>query len=140
MTMGDRIKTRQQLLDEQAAATPARATPSVDRHDHSADYHRAPDSTAQPMQDGTNVPGSVDAVQQEVATLRARMTVIKQEVTDEVNRNWVSGWRTPAMIQLKVKTRLTGHQEYRSLQNRVRDAQACLPPESDAATVPSTTS
>lgn len=140
MTMGDRIKTQQQLLDEQAAATPARATPDDDRHDQSAQPHQAHDSTVPSNQDGTTIQGSVDAMRQEVATLRDRMAVIKQEATDEVNRNWVSPWRTPATFELKVKTRLTGHQEYRSLQNRVRDAQASLPAESDAATIPSTTS
>jgi hypothetical protein len=137
MTIGDRIKTRQQLLDEQAdAAAQARETPGDDRHDHSAHPHQVHDSTVQPMQDGTDVQSSLDALRQEVTKLRERMAVIKQEITDEVNRNWVSPWRTPAMFELKVKTRLTGHQEYRSLQNRVRDAQASLPAESDAATVP----
>ena len=139
MTMGDRIKARQQLLDEQADAAQARAIPGEDRHNQSAHAHQAPDSSVQPMRDGTNVPGSVDAGREELAKLRERMAVIKQEVTDEVNRNWVSPWRTPATFTLKVKTRLTGNEEYRSLQNRVRDAQASLPAESDAATVPGTT-
>ena len=89
----------------------------------------------QPMQDATNVQSSLDALQHEVTKLRERMAVIKQEVTDEVNSKWVSPWRTPAMFELKVKTRLTGHQEYRSLQNRVRDTEASLPVQSGAATV-----
>ncbi|HZS21290.1 MAG: hypothetical protein JO296_01690 [Pseudonocardiales bacterium] len=135
MTMGDRIKTRQQLLDEQAATTPAQKTPEDDRHDHSAYPHQAHDSTAPPDQDGANIQSSLDALQHEVTKLRERMAVIKQEATDEVNRNWVSPWRTPAMFELKVKTRLTGNEEYRSLQNRVRDAQASLLAGSDAATV-----
>ena len=47
MTMGDRIKTRQQLLDEQqkADAALARATPDNDRHLESARLHQAPGST-----------------------------------------------------------------------------------------------
>jgi hypothetical protein len=138
MTMGDRIKTRQQLLDEQADAAHSRATPGDDRHDESDHPHQAHDSTVQHIQDGTEVHGGLDAVRQELAKLRERMAVIKQEVAVEVDRNWVSPWRTPATFDLKVKTRLTGHQEYRSLQNRVRDAKASLPAESDAATVPST--
>ena len=85
-------------------------------------------------QGGAEVQGGVDALRQEVAELRKRMAVIKQEVTVEVNRTWVSPWRTPATYDLKVKTRLTGHPEYRSLQNRVRDAKAGLPAESDAVT------
>lgn len=139
MTMGDRIKTRQQLLDEQVDAENARATPGGDRHDESAPPHQAHDSTVQHVnQDGTEVQGSVDAARQELAQMRERMAVIKQETAVEVDRKWVSPWRTPATFDLKVKTRLTGHQEYRSLQNRVRDAKASLPAESDAATVPST--
>lgn len=81
---------------------------------------------------------SLDALQQEVTKLREQMAVIKQEVSDEINSKWVSPWQTTAIFELKVKTRLTGHQEYRSLQNRVRDAQASLPGESDAATGPPT--
>jgi uncharacterized protein YfaQ (DUF2300 family) len=139
MTMGDRIKTRQQLLDEQVNAENARATPGGGRHDESVHPHQAHDSTVQHVnQDGTEVWGGVDAVRQELAEMRERMAVIKQEAAVEVDRNWVSPWRTPATFDLKVKTRLTGHQEYRSLQNRVRATEASLPAESDAATVPGT--
>ena len=135
MTMGDRIKTRQQLLDEQADAAHTRATPGDDRHDKSAHPDQAHVSIVQHVhQDGTEVGGGVDAVRQELAEMRERMAVIKQEATVEVDRQWISPWRTPAMFDIQVKTRLTGHQEYRSLQDRVRDATASLPPESDAAT------
>jgi hypothetical protein len=117
MTMGDRIKTRQQLLDQQTDAN-ARATHGGDRHD----------------QDGAEAQGGVDALRQELERLRQRMAVIKQEATAEVDRNWSSPWRTPSMFDLKVKTRLTSHQEYRSLQDRVRDVAASLPAESDTVT------
>jgi hypothetical protein len=60
--------------------------------------------------------------------------VIKQETVAEVNSKWVSPWRTQATFDLKVKTRLTGHQEYRSLQDRVRDATARRPAEPNPAT------
>jgi hypothetical protein len=127
MTMGDRIKTRQQLLDEQTDATNSRTAPGDDRHDESARHHRAHDSTAEHVdQDDTEVQGDADAVRQELAEMRERMAVIKHEVTVEVDRSWVSPWRTPERFDLKVKTRLTGHQEYRSLQDRVRDATASL--------------
>ena len=66
------------------------------------------------------------------------MAVIKQEATVEVGRSWVSPWRTQAMFDLKVKTRLMSHHEYRSLQDRVRDAEASLSAESDVATQTST--
>jgi hypothetical protein len=138
MTMGDRIKTRQQLLDEQAGAAQAREIPGDDRHNQSAHPHQTHDSTVPSMQDATTIQSSLDALQHEVTKLRERMAVIKQEVADEVNSKWVSPWRTTAMFELKVKTRLTGHQEYRSLQNRVRDAETRLPGESDPATVPGT--
>lgn len=135
MTMGDRIKTRQQLLDERADAAQARATPGDDRHSQSAHPHQTHDSTVQPRQHATKIQSGLDALQQEVTKLRERMAVIKQEVADEINSKWVSPWRTTAMFELKVKTRLTGNDEYRSLQNRVRDAQASLLAGSDAATV-----
>jgi hypothetical protein len=135
MTMGDRIKTRQQLLGEQIVAAHARATPGDGRHDESARPRQAHDSTAEHVsQDGAEVQGGVDAVRQELAELRERMAVIKQETAVEVDRKWVSPWRTQDTFDLKVKTRLTGHPEYRSLQNRVRDAETSLPAESDAVT------
>ncbi|MCA1704297.1 MAG: hypothetical protein LC808_13975 [Actinobacteria bacterium] len=84
-------------------------------------------------QDGAEVQG-VNAVRQELAEMRARMAVIKEEAAAEVERKWVSPWRTPATFDLKVKTRLTGNQEYRSLQGRVKDAVATLAAEPDTAT------
>jgi hypothetical protein len=127
MTMGDRIKTRQQLLDEQTDATNSRTAPGDDRHNESARPHQAHDSTAEHVDpDDTEGQGDADAVGQELAEMRERMAVIKHEVTVEVDRNWVSPWRTPETFDLKVKTRLTGHQEYRSLQDRVRDTTASL--------------
>ncbi len=65
--------------------------------------------------------------------MRERMAVIKQEAAVEVDRKWVSPWRTPDVFDLKVKTRLTGNQEYRSLQGRVRKAEAALAAASDTA-------
>jgi hypothetical protein len=135
MTMGDRIKTRQQLHDEQVDAENARATPGDDQHNESARSHQVHASTVEHVnQDGAEIKSSEDAARQELAEMRERMAVIKQEAAAEVDRKWVSPWRTPATYDLKVKTRLTGHQEYRSLQNRVRDAKASLPAEPDAAT------
>lgn len=106
MTMGDRIKTQQQLLDQEADAA---------------------DGTGQRVsQEGAEVQDGVDAVRQELAQMNERMAVIKQEAAVEVDRKWVSPWRTPEVFDLKVKTRLTSHDEYRSLQERVRNAQASL--------------
>ena len=84
-------------------------------------------------QDGAEVQ-SADAVRQELAEMRARMAVIKEEAAAEVERKWVSPWRTPATFDLKVKTRLTGNEEYRSLQGRVKEAVATLAAEPDTAT------
>jgi hypothetical protein len=114
MTMGDRIKTRQQLLDEQTDATNSRTAPGDDRHKESARPHQAHDSTAEHAdQDDTEIQGDADAARQELAEMHQRMAVIKHEITIEVDRNWVSPWQTPHTFDLKVKTRLTGHQEYR---------------------------
>jgi len=85
-------------------------------------------------QDGAEVQGGRDAARQELDQLREQMAVIKQEVAVEVDRTWVSPWRTQQVFDLKVQTRLTGNQEYRSLQNRVRCAEAGLASESDVAT------
>ena len=84
MTMGYRIKTRQQLLDEQTDATNYRTAPGDDRHDESARHHQAHDSTAEHVdQDDTEVQGDADAVRQELAEMRQRMAVIKHEITVE---------------------------------------------------------
>jgi hypothetical protein len=79
-----------------------------------------------PGQERAEVHGGVHAVRQELAQLNERMAVIKQEAAVEVDRKWVSPWRTPEVFDLKVKTRLTSHDEYRSLQERVRNAKAAL--------------
>jgi hypothetical protein len=87
MTMGDRIKTRQQLLDEQVAAENARATPGGDRHDESAHPHQAHDSAVEHVnEEDAEVQGGVGAAHQELEGLRQRMAVIKQETAVEVNR------------------------------------------------------
>lgn len=139
MVMGDRIKTRRQLLDQQAGAVGSARTVGEDRHDESAHPHQTPDRTGEHVnQDGPEVQDGADAKRQGLAKLRERMRVIKQEVAVEVDRKWVSPWRTPDTFDLVVRTRLTGHQEYRSLQDRVRDATAGLPAKSDAATDPHT--
>ena len=91
MTMGDRIKTRQQLLDEQTDATNSRTAPGDDRHNESARPHQAHDSTTEHVdQDDTKVQGDAEAVRQELAEMRERMAVIKHEVTAEGHRDWVS--------------------------------------------------
>jgi hypothetical protein len=106
MTMGNRIKTRQQLLDEQVDAENARATPGDDRHDESARPHQAYDSTVEHVnQEGAEIQISGDTVWQELAEMRERMAVMKQEAAVEVDRKWASPWRTPATYDLKVKTR-----------------------------------
>ncbi len=83
-------------------------------------------------QDGAEVQGGEDAAAQELTEMRERMAVIKQEAAVEVDRKWVSPWRTPAVFDLKVKTRLTGNEEYRSLQGRVQQAEAALVVKPDA--------
>ncbi|MGH3898590.1 MAG: hypothetical protein ACRDTA_10115 [Pseudonocardiaceae bacterium] len=83
--------------------------------------------------DGTEVQGEGAALQ-ELTEMRERMAVIKQEAAVEVDRKWVSPWRTPDVFDLKVKTRLTSNQEYRSLQGRVKAAEDALSAPPDVAT------
>jgi hypothetical protein len=85
-------------------------------------------------QDGAEVRDGVDAAQ-ELTEMRERMAVIKQETAVEVDRKWVSPWRTTDVFDLKVKTRLTAHEEYRSLQARVRRAEDSLAAEAEVGTV-----
>jgi hypothetical protein len=85
-------------------------------------------------QDGAEVQGGADAVRQELAEMRERMAVIKQEAAAEVDQKWGSPFRTQELFDLKVKARLSGNDEYRSLQRRVQDAEAALAAESDTAT------
>lgn len=85
-------------------------------------------------QDGAEIHDGVDGAQ-ELTQMRERMAVIKQEAAVEVDRKWVSPWRTPSVFDLKVKTRLTAHEEYRSLQARVRLAEDSLAARPEAGTV-----
>jgi hypothetical protein len=82
-------------------------------------------------EDGAKIDDGVDGAQ-ELAQMRERMAVIKQEAAVEVDRKWVSPWRTPDVFDLKVKTRLTANEEYRSLQARVRTAEDSLAAASKA--------
>ncbi|HEY2765889.1 MAG TPA: hypothetical protein VGJ13_18060 [Pseudonocardiaceae bacterium] len=66
------------------------------------------------------------AGRQELLDLRARMGVIKQEVTADVEEKWATPWRTPAVFDLKVTTRLSGHAEYRSLRVRISEIETTL--------------
>jgi BMFP domain-containing protein YqiC len=84
-------------------------------------------------QEGAEVQGSADAARQELEQLRERMAVIKHEAAAEVDRKWGSPFRTPEVFDLKVKARLSGNDEYRSLQGRVREVEARLAAQSDTA-------
>lgn len=70
---------------------------------------------------------------QGVVELRQRMAVIKKEVAAEVEAKWVTPYRTPEVFDLKVNSRLAAHREYRSLQDRVREADAARAAEATAA-------
>lgn len=84
-------------------------------------------------QEGAEVQGSVDAARQGLAEMRGRMAVIKEEAVAEVDQKWGSPFRTQDLFDLKVKARLSGNEEYRSLQRRVQEAEAALAAESDTA-------
>ena len=76
---------------------------------------------------------SEEGAQQELAQLRERMAVIKQEAAAEVDRKWGSPFRTQEVFDLKVRARLSGNQEYRSLQGRLREIEARLAAQSGTA-------
>lgn len=84
-------------------------------------------------QDGAEVQGDVDAAQQEQAEMRGRMAAIKEEAAADVDQKWGSPFRSQDMFDIKVKARLSGNEEYRSLQRRVQEAEAALAAESDTA-------
>jgi hypothetical protein len=65
--------------------------------------------------------------------LRERMAVIKEQTAADVDEKWGSPFRSKEMFDLKVKTRLSGNDEYRSLQDRVQAAEAELGAESGPA-------
>lgn len=71
----------------------------------------------------TQLEGRHQAARQELQELRQKMDVIKQEVADEVDRNWTSMWRTDEMFDLKVSATLSSNDEYRSLLGQVQDAE-----------------
>jgi hypothetical protein len=77
--------------------------------------------------------GGVDALRQELEQLRERMAVIKKEAAADVDEKWGSPFRTPEVFDLKVKTRLSSNDEYRTLQGRVQEAEDKLAADSDAA-------
>ncbi len=85
-------------------------------------------------QDSAEVPGGVDAARQELAEMRGRMAAIKEAAAAEVNEKWASPFRTQDVFDLKVKARLSGNEEYRSLQRRVQEAEATLAGEPGAGT------
>ncbi len=75
------------------------------------------------------------ATQQELRELHRKMDTIRQEVGDEVDRQWVSIWRSDEMFDVKVGARLSSHPEYRSLLGRLRElelVQAALAKELDS--------
>lgn len=82
--------------------------------------------------DGTQQSTSTDAApdsaagRQELQDLRERMSAIKAEVAVDVENKWTTPWRTADVFDLKVQTRLSGHSEYRSLRERVRQVEAAL--------------
>ena len=68
--------------------------------------------------------GTPDLSQQDIAELRERMIVIKAEIAAQVEEKWTTPHRTQDVFDLKVSARLASHQEYRSLQSRVRELEA----------------
>ena len=76
--------------------------------------------------DGTEIPGGLEAMRQELAEVNQRMEQMRKEATAEVEANWQSQWKNPQMVNIKVDSRLTGNDEFRALVNRARAAQAAI--------------
>ena len=74
-----------------------------------------------------------EVARQELEQLRERMAVIKQEAAAEVDRKWGSAFRTQEVFDVKVKARLSGNDEYRSLQGRLHEVEATPAAQSDTA-------
>jgi hypothetical protein len=75
----------------------------------------------------------LDALRAELDQARQRMAVIRDEVSADVEAKWTTPWRTPDVFELKVRTRLAGHREYRTLQEQVREGEAALAAETPPA-------
>ncbi|MGH3548816.1 MAG: hypothetical protein ACRDQU_12045 [Pseudonocardiaceae bacterium] len=78
-------------------------------------------------------PRAAQAPQPDLEQLRERMAAIKEEAVAEVDRKWGSPFRTRLLFDLKVQARLSGNDEHRSLQAQIREAEAALAAEPDAA-------
>lgn len=65
----------------------------------------------------------------ELERIQARMDEIREEAAEDVDEKWTSTWRTPEVFDLKVKTRLSSHEEFQSLLRQKRELQE----EGDAA-------
>lgn len=77
---------------------------------------------------------SAGAEMPDLSELRERMDVIKKEVAAEVEEKWTTPYRTPEVFDMKVSARLAAHEEYRSLQDQLRKAEAARTANSDTAT------
>jgi hypothetical protein len=84
-------------------------------------------------QEGVGAQDGGEAVRQELQQLRERAAAIREEASADVDRKWGSTWRSPAVFNLKVQARLSGNAEYRSLQGRIRDAEARLAAQGEPA-------
>ncbi len=82
------------------------------------------------MADAADQERDLESLRVELAGWRRRMSVIREEVTADVEAKWTTPWRTPDVFELKVRARLAGHREYRELQDRVREGEAALAADS----------
>lgn len=64
--------------------------------------------------------------EEELEAMRAKMSEIKQVVTDELIREWPSPWKSENMVNAKVTGRLSSHKAYQTLLARTRELEAQL--------------
>jgi predicted DsbA family dithiol-disulfide isomerase len=79
--------------------------------------------------DDSEIRGDDAAARQELQVMRDRMERLRKEAAIEVEANWQTQWKNPDVFALKVQTRLTMNEEYRTLQDKVRAAEATLEPK-----------
>lgn len=77
-------------------------------------------------QEDAGAPGGADALRQELARMRQRMSVIKEETAADLDSKWGSPWKSEEIFKLKLQSRLSGNSEYTSLRGRVQQAEAQL--------------
>lgn len=66
----------------------------------------------------------LETARRERHELQRRMERIKEDVAADVEANWPAMWRSPELVDAKVRARLSGHEQYQELLHRVREMES----------------